>query len=106
MPLDPAHWDHLKRWILTKRSDAPDCPICASGASWSHWEGETIASPVLDTRGGAARLYGRSLWAIAMICTECGYTMHFDHDRIGLSVRYDPSVSPQPDLGDAPDVAQ
>lgn len=89
MPVDREHWEHLKRWILSKRSDPPDCPICASGNTWEHWESESIAAPVHDTRGGVVRRTGTSLWSIAMICSGCGYTMHFDHERIGLILPYD-----------------
>lgn len=70
--------------FLEDKAKAPSCPVCGH----NHWEiPRVIISASQYTEGGGLVLGGISIPEFLTICTNCGYTRHFNAVLSGVVKR-------------------
>jgi hypothetical protein len=80
MPLDQAQANTVQQH-LQKHRISSQCPACHTSGQWTI--GELIMAPVYVSGGVAI---GSGVPEVQVICTRCGYILHFAAGVVGLQI--------------------
>jgi hypothetical protein len=85
LELSQEQRDDIQQRISAKWVGKPECPVCLT-KNWA-LASHALSAVTLNPQGGGMNIGSQTYPQAQLVCTNCGYTLHFNLPVLGVDLR-------------------